>query len=161
MALPAPETPLTRIDQALLLSGVEASRKSPRGRIIRPLHKQGGDLLQRMLNTLQPGSYIRPHRHADHRAESIVVLAGSIRYFAFDDAGEVAETFVLAAGADEVGIDTDGGIWHSFAALEADTVVFEVKPGPYDAATDKEFARWAPEENSPEADAYLARLVVG
>jgi cupin fold WbuC family metalloprotein len=159
MALPAPETRLTPIDKELLLSGVEASRGSPRRRIIRPLHKHGGDILQRMFNTLQPGSYIRPHRHAGHRAESIVVLSGSVLYLAFDDAGEVAETFMLTAGSDVVGIDTDGGIWHSFVALEPDTVLFEVKPGPYVASSDKKFAAWAPEEDAAEAKAYLEELL--
>ena len=39
-----------------------------------------------------------------------------------------------------------------------DTVIFEVKPGPYDAATDKEFAPWAPPEGDPRAHAYLIQL---
>ena len=41
------------------------------------------------------------------------------------------------------GIDFEGGTWHSFHALEKDTVLFEVKPGPYNPDADKEFAPWA------------------
>jgi hypothetical protein len=37
--------------------------------------------------------------------------------------------------------------------------LFEVKAGPYDAATDKRFAPWAPPESDPVmARAYLADL---
>jgi len=38
-------------------------------------------------------------------------------------------------------------------------VCYEVKPGPYDAATDKEFAPWAPREGDPGALEYLRLLV--
>jgi hypothetical protein len=55
-------------------------------------------------------------------------------------------------------VDCREGVWHTFFALEPDTVVFEVKAGPHDAATDKEAAPWAPDENSPDAAAYLQHL---
>jgi len=32
------------------------------------------------------------------------------------------------------------------------------KPGPYNPATDKDVAMWAPEEGTPEAADYLANL---
>lgn len=37
-------------------------------------------------------------------------------------------------------------------------MIFEVKPGPYDPASDKDFATWAPPEYSPPAPAYLAEI---
>ena len=161
MALPPPETTRTAIDEAMLSAGKTASRESPRGRIIQPLHKTEGDVLQRMLNTLQPGSYIRPHRHAPDRGESLIVLSGTLLYITFTDDGGIDKTLTLVAGSENVGIDTDGGIWHCFMALEPDTVLFEVKPGPYNAGTDKEFAPWAPEAYSEGAAAenYLESLV--
>ncbi|MGD8861079.1 MAG: hypothetical protein PVI30_13820 [Myxococcales bacterium] len=36
-------------------------------------------------------------------------------------------------------------------ALEPDTLIYEVKPGPWSAATDKSFAPWAPAEGDPGA----------
>ena len=159
MALPPPEAPVTSIDETLIAGALTASRESPRGRIIQPLHKQGGDLLQRMLNALQPGSYIRPHRHASDRGESLIVLRGTLLYIVFNDAGEVDQALQLKAGTPQFGVDIDGGVWHCFMALEPDTVLFEVKPGPYNAETDKKFASWAPEEFSPEAPAYLEKLI--
>jgi hypothetical protein len=38
-------------------------------------------------------------------------------------------------------------------------VCFEVKPGPYSAANDKDFAPWAPMEGDAGAGAYLDTLV--
>lgn len=159
MALPPPDTIVTIMDEAVLSAGKESSRESPRGRIIQPLHKHGGDVLQRMVNTLQPGSYIRPHRHAPDRGESLLVLSGTLLYLTFTDGGAVDQAITLVAGSERVGVDIDGGIWHCFAALVPDTVLFEVKPGPYNAETDKEFAVWAPEEYSPDAEAYLEELL--
>jgi len=38
-------------------------------------------------------------------------------------------------------------------------VCYEVKPGPYLQANDKEFAPWAPREGDPDAARYLEELV--
>jgi hypothetical protein len=45
------------------------------------------------------------------------------------------------------------------AVLTPHVVCFEVKPGPYSAANDKDFAPWAPREGDPRAGVYLDRLV--
>jgi len=158
MALPAPTNAVSAIDEELVLQAVAASRESPRKRIIQPLHKEGAAVLQRMLNAIQPGSYIRPHRHAVDRAESIIVIAGSLLYLVFNEKGEVSQFLELRAGTACFGVDTEGGVWHSFLAMEPDTVLFEVKPGPYDAVNDKEFASWAPVESGPQATEYLEVL---
>ncbi|MDF7807554.1 WbuC family cupin fold metalloprotein [Pontiellaceae bacterium B12219] len=156
MALDAPADLLVKMDDALIGQAIEQSRQSPRKRIILPLHKAPSALLQRMLNAIQPGSYIRPHRHSAERAESIVVLRGRLRYLTFSEEGAVFQSLELRPGE---GVDTEGGIWHSFQALEPDTVLFEVKPGPYLAENDKEFAAWAPEEFSPKVEEYMTSLV--
>ena len=67
----------------------------------------------------------------------------------FDDEGRVTDQFVLRAGSARFGIDIHPGVYHTFVALEPDTVLFEVKPGPWDQATDKDFAAWSPAEGSP------------
>jgi cupin fold WbuC family metalloprotein len=158
-ALDPPKGPIVLLDTAVFSQAIEQSRKSPRGRIILPFHKSNDDLLQRMLNVLQPGSYIQPHRHASPpKAESILVLKGSICFVSFHDAGEIDDHFLLSRGSDRIGIDVDPGVFHTFFALEKDTVLFEVKPGPYTAIDDKDFADWAPSEGSEEAKDYLNKL---
>lgn len=159
LAMPAPETPVTLLSQALMQEAIALSRRSPRGRIICPFHQSAGDSLHRMLNAIQPDSYIPPHRHlSPPKAESIVVLRGAIGYLTFSELGAVEQVHLLGAHQPAFGVDTQPGIFHTFLALEADTVLFEAKPGPYEKASDKDFAPWAPREGSDGAKAYLDQL---
>lgn len=137
------------------------SRDNARAREIHVLHSGDEDPLQRMLNALQPGSYVTPHRHlVPPKAESLVLLQGSIGFVAFDDEGRPRDdAFVLLSKDSGVlGVDCRPGVWHTFFALEEDSVVFEVKPGPFVAQRDKEFPSWAPREDETRARSYLAAL---
>jgi cupin fold WbuC family metalloprotein len=79
----------------------------------------------------------------------------------FDDEGRVVRREDLsepgARGA--CGIDLAPGVWHTIAALSETAICFEVKPGPYTATTDKDFAPWAPREGDPACAAYLSSLL--
>ncbi|GAB7021594.1 WbuC family cupin fold metalloprotein [Salidesulfovibrio brasiliensis] len=156
MALDAPEGNVSKLDRAMLDTALDVSRRSPRGRVIQPLHKDADATLHRMLNCLQPGTYIRPHRHLDPpKAECFVLLSGAVRQLLFDDEGTVTDSFVIRAGSEVFGADIEPGVWHTWIVLEPDTVAFEVKPGPYTKATDKDFAPWAPEEGTEEANIFI------
>ncbi len=144
----------------ILEQGFEASRKSPRKRMILPLHRSQEAKVQRMYNFMQPGTYIRPHLHPrDSASESICVLQGAIAFFVFDDFGNPSSLIELDVSdlAKNV-IDIEPNVWHSFLVLKPDTLLFETKMGPYSTTLDKTFADWAPEENSKEAEAYLDYL---
>lgn len=161
LALSAPTDPVNLITAELMQRVIEASRSSPRKRMILPLHKSHDALLHRMLNVFQPGSYVQPHRHLDPpKAESIVVLRGAIHFVAFEADGAVARHYTLEAGTPVFGVDIEPGVYHTFFALTEDTVLFEVKNGPYAHSNDKDFAAWAPKEGDPEAAAYLEQLYV-
>jgi hypothetical protein len=75
-----------------------------------------------------------------------------------DGTPDRANFIVMAAENGVLAIDYRAGVWHTFFALEPDSVIFEVKPGPYDAHTDKEFAPWSPAEGTPEGRSYIADL---
>ena len=158
-ALNAPLSTTTIIGTSTIKLAIEASHHSPRKRIILPFHKNTESSLHRMINAIQPYSYIQPHRHLHPpKAESVIVLQGAILSFVFDLSGAVEETQVLAAGSVNLGIDSEPGVFHTFLALQENTALFEVKPGPYEPNSDKDFALWAPPENSPEADDYMVYL---
>lgn len=111
----------------------------------------------RFLNVMLRGTYVTPHRHLDPaKAESFLVLEGEAAFFTFDDTGAIATRHIL--GRDTIGIDIAPGIWHTLVVLTDEAVCYEVKPGPYTAANDKDFAPWAPREGDPGAAAYLERL---
>ncbi len=149
------------IDQDLIQSKSREAAANPRKREVLILHRGNDDPLQRMLNALQPGSYIRPHRHRlPPTAEPLVLLSGAAAFIVFDDHGspDWEHCVLLHRTQGALAMDHRENIWHTFFALQPDTVLFEVKSGPFDPGTPKEFAAWAPEESSPEASGYLESL---
>ncbi len=146
------------IDAALFQSLIERARQSPRLRINHNFHSSMQDNPHRFLNVMLKGTYVAPHRHLDPpKPESFVVLEGKLAFFTFDDAGNIASSHIL--GPDLPGIDLAPGVWHSMTPVTEHAVCYEVKPGPYEAANDKEFAAWAPAEGDPGAGAYLETLL--
>lgn len=144
----------TRHEEAL-----KAARESTRKRIILPIHRLQSAPVQRMINYLQPGTYIRPHMHPRPGAtESLVLLQGSIRFFTFSETGVITSAITCEAVNNDV-LDIEEKVWHSFVVLEPDTMLFECKLGPYDVLQDKVFAAWAPEEFSPGAEEYINMLM--
>lgn len=147
--------PIFTLSDELIQQGILASRESERRRIILPIHREQDSEVQRMINFLQPDTYIRPHKHPlKHATESLVLIQGSILFFTYHDSGEVQSEYKIESKPLPGVIDIEPGVWHSFKVLEQDTLLFECKRGPYDAETDKIFAPWAPEEGSVEADSW-------
>jgi cupin fold WbuC family metalloprotein len=150
----------------LLLIGAEHldaltrdARATPRRRRNFDIHRIVSHPAQRLLNAVEPDSYIRPHRHVDPlKEETFFVLRGAFGLVLFDERGEVAQTAVLRAGGDAIGANVPVGTFHCLIALEPGSVFFEAKAGPYDPATDKDWPQWAPPEGDSAAADYLARL---
>ncbi len=161
------------LTDALIQSLVVKAQASPRLRANHNFHSGPEDNPQRFLNVLAYGTYIQPHRHRDPpKAEAFIVLEGYVAFFIFDDEGAVVHTAVLgsgpmpqsvpawAAGIEVArGIDVAPGAWHTLAALTPYAVCYEVKPGPWELSTDKEFAPWAPREGGAAVSGYLQRLL--
>jgi cupin fold WbuC family metalloprotein len=150
---------LRLVDWVLLDMATAAARQSPRRRHILRFHELP-EVLQRMVNAVEPESYAQPHQHRDpDKAEVFVCLRGRAVVVRFDAAGEILESTMVAAGGPVLGVEIPPQAWHTLLALEPGTVLFEVKEGPYEAATDKRFAPWAPpESDTAMARAYLAAL---
>lgn len=147
------------IDARLLNELSTEARQSPRRRRNRNFHTSDEQPGHRLLNAIEPGSYVMPHRHLDpDKDETMVVLRGSLGLVTFDDAGAVVDAVKLSCGNTPMGVDISHGTWHTVFALEPGTVFLEAKAGPYRPLTDNEKAPWAPAEGSPGAPAFLARL---
>jgi cupin fold WbuC family metalloprotein len=146
------------VDRELFAKLIERARQSPRLRTNHNFHASMEDNPHRFLNVMVKGTYIAPHRHLDPpKAESFLVLEGEVAFFIFDDAGRVTRADVL--GGDPMGIDIAPGTWHTLAPVSPHAVCYEVKPGPYSATNDKDFAPWAPREGEPGTAEYLERLM--
>jgi cupin fold WbuC family metalloprotein len=160
-ALPRVSGPVFVLDAAHLRQGIEASRSSPRRRIMLPVNRNDTEGVQRLVNFLQRGSYIRAHRHPmPECTENVAVLQGAVLFLTFDDAGTIVTSHKLTAGdAASCMIDIEQDVWHTFLTLADDTVVLEIKRGPYDAKTDKQFAAWSPEEGTVAAEEWMRRVL--
>lgn len=139
------------IDQAALDALSAEARGLPRRRKNFNLHAALEDPIQRLCNAVEPGTYVRPHRHDGGRWEVFTVLRGAVRVLTFGDDGRVESATFVGPGQDATLIEVPGGTWHSMVSLETGTVFFEVKPGPYSPMADKDFAAWAPKEGAGRA----------
>ncbi len=148
------------LDSKLFKSLIERAYQSPRLRTNHNFHLSMDDSPHRFLNVMVRGTYIAPHRHKNPpKSESFLVLDGEIAFFTFDDSGQVTAAHVL--GRNVIGIDIQPGVWHTLAVLTPHAVCYEVKPGPYSASDDKDFAKWAPREGDAGVKEYLAGLLSG
>ena len=146
------------LDSGLIARLIEQARKSPRLRTNYNFHASMEENPHRFLNVMVKGTYFTPHRHLDPpKSEGFLVLKGEVALFTFDDGGRVTGKHVL--GRDAIGIDIQPGVWHTLVVLSDYAVCYEVKPGPYTATTDKEFAPWAPREGQPGTREYAERLL--
>lgn len=147
------------IDRTLLHNAAEAAAASPRRRKNYNFHANDGDACHRLLNAVEPDSYIPPHCHLDpSKDETMVVLRGTIGVVLFGAAGEVLRTVVLQAGGETLGINIPHGQIHALLALEPGSIFFEAKAGPFVPVSAQERAFWAPAEGTPEAEIYLKQL---
>jgi len=132
----------TELTDALMEQAVASARQ----RANHNIHPTLDDPVQRFFNAMQPGTYVRPHRHTTPlRWEMFLVLQGRLAILQFDGEGRVEERQELVAGGPVFGAELEAGCWHTLVVLEP-ALVFELKEGPYSTMTDKDFARWAPAE---------------
>jgi cupin fold WbuC family metalloprotein len=149
---------LVPISDALLHELLERARTSARGRVNHNLHAPQ-DVVQRMINAMQPGSYVTPHKHENpDKVELICPLIGRTAAFEFDEAGQVIAQYLLDANGPLRAVDIAPRTYHTFFALTP-AALLEIIQGPYDAATHKKFAPWAPLEDDPGAAAYMQSLL--
>ncbi len=149
------------ITEELLDKVSEEAEASPRLRMNHNFHESPQAPVQRMLNALEPGTYLPPHRHKNpDREEMYLVLRGKLITFFFDDNGNITERIELNPAEGKYGIEIPPGVWHSIVVLEKGTVIYEAKQGPYIPLSKENFAPWAPDTNDTEAvKEYMKKLL--
>ena len=123
------------------------------------LHASNDEPCQRLLTAIEPGSYVRPHRHLTYpKPESFIGIRGRLALLIFGDEGNVMQVVSIGPQEEAAGADLPPGVWHTVVCLKEGTVFYEAKPGPFDPSQTSDMAPWAPEEYTPEASAYLDSL---
>lgn len=149
----------TEITRKLVDDLIATAKASDRLRRNHNFHEHYEEMCQRLLNAVEPGSYIRPHRHlTPPKPETFVALRGRMALVIFEDNGEIARIIPFGPELETVGVDIPAGVWHSIICLKSGSVFFETKPGPYHPAPEQDWAPWAPTEGSEGAAGYLAHL---
>jgi cupin fold WbuC family metalloprotein len=143
---------------------VSNAKNNPRLRQHKNIHTHYQEPCQRLFNAIEPESYIPPHKHAtDPRYEMLVAIRGLMALVTFGEDGEVPKVVLFGSekyGADcALDVELPSSTWHTVVALVLGCILLEVKAGPFDPSQPKDFAPWAPEEGSDEANAYLKQLV--
>lgn len=151
-------------DTAFCTQLLEKAQVSPRRRAHFNVHETYTDMVQRLYVAMLPDSYVRPHKHSQPtKWEFFMVVQGSIDLLFFDDAGTLVLRQALTAGGECFAMQIPPNTWHATICREP-VVFFEVKQGPYEALTDKNFASWSPEEGASSVEDFtskMASLVIG
>lgn len=146
------------LTQELIETVAQEARSSPRLRQNYNFHNLA-EKVQRFINVLQPGTYVRPHRHrrlpSVNGFEFFLVLQGCLGILLLDESGQVVHRERVSENGSTRGVELAEGIYHTLVALEADTVILELKEGPYDPQSDKEFLPVFPLEGTVAAQQWV------
>lgn len=135
------------------------AKESPRLRMNYNFHATMNAPIHRLLNALEPGTYLPPHRHRD-KEETYLILRGCLLVFFYDETGNVTEKVRLNPLEGNYGLEIPSCTWHSIVALESGTVIFEIKKGPYLPLSPEDLSSWAPAPSDEEgAKAFMKRIL--
>lgn len=118
------------INKELLDTVSEQAKSSPRLRMNYNFHQSLEDKCHRFLNAVEPGTVVEIHRHPT-KDESFVLLRGKVKVSTYNDDGSVLESVVLCQEEGRYGVDIPKNVWHKLEAIEAGSVIFECKEGPF------------------------------
>ncbi|HEY9845760.1 MAG TPA: WbuC family cupin fold metalloprotein [Candidatus Caenarcaniphilales bacterium] len=111
--------------------------------------------VQRFINVLQPGTYVRPHRHRRDSGvngfEFFLALQGTLGLLILNDQGQVIQQQRVSADGPVRAVELAEGTYHTLVALAPNTAILELKEGPYEPSTDKEFLETFPQEGTGAA----------
>jgi len=151
---------MIKIDKSFTDPLIEKAAKSVRRRTNYNFHIVLEDTLQRMLNIMNIDTYVCPHKHINpDKREAFILLQGKVLVFEFDDSGRIKDYIMLDREKGSHGCEIGQRSWHTIICLENNTVLYEVKDGPYDVSTDKVFATWAPSEGDVACVQYNQSLI--
>lgn len=123
-----------------------AAAAAPRKRSNRNLHQSLDAKVQRLAISMEPETYVRPHRHPQ-TWELYLPLRGAFKVVLFDDAGSVTDCIQIGERG-LVAYELPANTWHSVLSLQAGSIIFEVKEGPYIQPSTADVAAWSPAEGA-------------
>ena len=151
---------MIKINAELISDIQNKASSSPRKRSMHIFHKTMDDTLQRMLNSWQPGTYLRPHKHENpDKREVFIALTGKFVVIEFDDTGNIRDHMILDPFTKEFAAEIGERVFHTVICLEPNSTAYELKDGPYNPIDDKNFASWAPKEGAKGCEEFNQKLL--
>lgn len=144
---------------------LSAASQSDRLRAHANVHSSYTDQCQKLFNAIRIDSYIRPHRHSlDPKDECLIAIRGLFGLIEFGEKGSIES--ITLFGSEKYsqqlsiasGVELPAGVWHTVVSLVDESILFEVKSGPFDPSLAKEFAPWAPEEGAQHAGDFFEKI---
>lgn len=138
----------------------QKAKINKRKRINYNFHKSPDEKIQRFLNAVEPSTYVQPHKHENpEKVEIFVILRGKVLVIEFNDNGEIIDHVILDLEKGKKFVEVPPRKWHSIIALEENTILLEIKEGPYIKERDKNFADWAPQEGTIKGQEFNRKIL--
>ncbi len=147
---------MTVIDQGFMSELAAKAAAAPRRRAHFNLHQSLDEDIHRLVMAAQPDSYFRPHRHSKAgKSELLFCLHGAVSMLVFSPQGVLLARHELSPGGAVAAVELEENTFHSLVVASPDTVMMEIKHGPYEPTPEADFGTWAPAEGSPGAAEFL------
>jgi len=144
------------IDQNLCAELLAAAAQSPRLRSHKNLHDSLQEPVQRLLIALQAGTYVQPHRHPQAiKWELIMAVHSETVLLIFADDGALINRLLLSPANTPLALELPPNTWHTVLPSQQNSVILEVKQGPFNPSDGCDFAPWAPKEGEPAVVDFL------
>ena len=121
---------MEKINKELLDSLSEKAKVSPRLRMNYNFHQSLDEKCHRFLNAVEPGTIVPIHKHPT-KDETFVILRGKVKVTTHSDDGAIIDSVQLSPEDGQYGVNIPKGVWHTLESLEAGSVIFECKEGPF------------------------------
>ena len=118
----------------------QRAKESQRLRMNWNIHRSPEELVQRMFNALEPGTFIPIARHPAS-AETLIILRGRLRILIYDDHKNIIEDVIISSSSDNIGYHIPKGVWHQVESLDEGTICFETREGPYLPVADEDMIK--------------------
>ncbi|WP_316677823.1 WbuC family cupin fold metalloprotein [uncultured Tolumonas sp.] len=128
------------------------AKESQRKRTNLNIHESHDDIVHKLFIAMEPDTYVKPHRHKN-TWEYIMIVSGSCDFIVFNSKGVITDTVLL--GDTTKAVEIESNTWHTVVCHEPNTILFEVKMGPYKPLSNDDMASWSPPQYDARVPAYV------
>jgi cupin fold WbuC family metalloprotein len=151
---------MIKINDELINPLLKEGQCSDRKRKNFNFHPEASDPMHRMIHTANKETYVQPHKHENpDKTEAFIILRGKVLVVEFNNDGEITDHIIMDSTTGNHGVEIPPRVWHTLITLEDNSVIYEVKNGPWNPADDKFFAPWAPKEGEEGTENYKKSIL--